>query len=1005
MKAYKFRKMKGVIKRSIGLAALSLATVSCTLDEVAVQAAAKGEQVIITFDAGTRWTPNDGDAPDRKVESLRVLIYNSKTGELLWNFAPESLDISDLDETDPTSSQLNKLNIRTGIYDFVFVANEKTTENKNPDKIPGLGDWSSPNLYEFLQDETHYNTLAKLRELYTGEKLNNGFAARTIPMMSYYPGVKVTARDNADGEVEYSDPFDGNRVKTQFTDGGDTDAWAVKLERLAIRLRIDLTLSAEQYNTYQEVGEALANAGRPDKRLRLYHYENGTYLLPHDDNHRFVSLATSPVLVSESGIRVSDQAETIGGTPTGRRIITYDMILPEHMLNTANNREANALKFTVAFNADKDLADKSGYITTGDFLGGDPTKPDYSIRRNTYLHLNASVVQDKLVFTDIQVIDWNNPKNDYMAERGTVIPQSGVPAPPGVLGVNSVTGELTLRGSKEYAQTDVATRTDGKGTLEFGDLSKETVYVVYFKWGSLIGVGGGSEGDVFGKNDIVWAPEGYDLKTLFGQIDGQDQAADQWALVPYVIDGIWPETADLSEGLGDPCAWADNGAFDAWKTPAGNPWGNEIGNPFGTAPQPSANYWIAADVIGAGLPAGVVKEGKNSPDWSMFLPAAGVRNHGRFLGATGSGYGIYWSNTPRGTQGYGLSFNGTANIGPDSFYDPYSGHAIRCVRKAKLEPQNMILYFNPAYNDRLSIGSWGDTENHPNLNVANLAFFKFGSVVGFRNPTDGTTGWDNSYIAFDPTGVQTFADYAPNDYNLYDTDRANSEDLEAMNNNNTLPNVPGYTPRDYEAGKRNVSDPAYHNAPNILLRGKGDPCKLVGYTDDQIRAMSEDEIEEISRNAQWRLPTLSENEDFAGEHPAKGSGVSWYSFVQTSPEIEGDGVDEPAIYAEERGLNADDPALFWFPIIIGSKQFNKVNGWSLPAPGYRDTNGVDPRWQGRMAYYWSSDVEEEFVGMHARTQYLDYTPRQYGYPEWILAVPVESLTVDTGGSIRCVRNR
>ena len=53
--------------------------------------------------------------------------------------------------------------------------------------------------------------------------------------------------------------------------------------------------------------------------------------------------------------------------------------------------------------------------------------------------------------------------------------------------------------------------------------------------------------------------------------------------------------------------------------------------------------------------------------------------------------------------------------------------------------------------------------------------------------------------------------------------------------------------------------PSFHTAAN-LQQGRGDPCRLVGYTVQQIRT----ELDAGRRidNGQWRLPTDAENRAF-----------------------------------------------------------------------------------------------------------------------------------------------
>ena len=118
-----------------------------------------------------------------------------------------------------------------------------------------------------------------------------------------------------------------------------------------------------------------------------------------------------------------------------------------------------------------------------------------------------------------------------------------------------------------------------------------------------------------------------------------------------------------------------------------------------------------------------------------------------------------------------------------------------------------------------------------------LAFFKFGSVIGFRNSGGKVT---TSRIAFDPSRL-----FVGNDDSDYATipswDNENFATYNAAN--------------DWDKYSYCPSGSNYHTVANIKL-GKGDPCKLAGFTENDI--ISKLNAGDLPDNGLWRLPTKAE---------------------------------------------------------------------------------------------------------------------------------------------------
>jgi hypothetical protein len=140
----------------------------------------------------------------------------------------------------------------------------------------------------------------------------------------------------------------------------------------------------------------------------------------------------------------------------------------------------------------------------------------------------------------------------------------------------------------------------------------------------------------------------------------------------------------------------------------------------------------------------------------------------------------------------------------------------RYIIERNTEPQlDNILYWNST-TGTLDIGRYHTKGGV--VTTDNVLFFKFGSVVGFKG---NSSTWSQSRVVFDPSTAPA----------------------------TTYQNIPAWNGSDISEGY--ISSSAYHNSASVL-QGRGDPCKLVGFTVAEIQAGSYD-------NGQWRLPTELEN--------------------------------------------------------------------------------------------------------------------------------------------------
>lgn len=210
--------------------------------------------------------------------------------------------------------------------------------------------------------------------------------------------------------------------------------------------------------------------------------------------------------------------------------------------------------------------------------------------------------------------------------------RSGVPPETGMIGFENIlcvdaNGELNL---------------DGHG------------YIVYFKWGSLIGITGSAE--QFNSSQIAWAPTEYNVSAI----------GDDWSKIPYSSADQMPQT-NLSAGLGDPCTLASkNGVKGNWMMPTGTTWFDPINT--------NSTGWVTRQINGVNV------SGRMNKDNTMLYPAAGERVGGNPLSGMNE-LGHYWKNHINTTDGTA----GAMNFG-SSFYNEFNqgrarAFSIRCKKK------------------------------------------------------------------------------------------------------------------------------------------------------------------------------------------------------------------------------------------------------------------------------------------------------------------------------------
>jgi hypothetical protein len=279
----------------------------------------------------------------------------------------------------------------------------------------------------------------------------------------------------------------------------------------------------------------------------------------------------------------------------------------------------------------------------------------------------------------------------------------GVLAPPGVIGYVKGTDSLTLKGSKEYSSnSSISAYADAN----FGGLSNSTVYIAYFRYGSLIALSSDpsdKDSSYFEAEDVIAGPAGYNLASL--------KASPNFGNVPYTSANTI--TNDPTNGRGDPCVYYFGDKFQtgkgfasghSWRLPRIESVTSNSGNGSwynGYTPDFWNNDRTWQPASGE-LPYG--RMNVRTGETGMFYPATGFRdqNSGQ-VQEQGTG-AIYWSSTNDGGEyGYFLYFSGTAPGQLDDKYYRWRGHPVRCVKDRPTVSAPSTSYSYPAQDSTVNI--------------------------------------------------------------------------------------------------------------------------------------------------------------------------------------------------------------------------------------------------------------------------------------------------------------
>jgi hypothetical protein len=462
---------------------------------------------------------------------------------------------------------------------------------------------------------------------------------------------------------------------------------------------------------------------------------NDGYTLPRNTwLHLDVTVAVRKMDVTPRILPWNIVEQDLGVVNTGYRVLVES---PVNFAGEAGSRLAT-VSTDMSGAADFDIL-TDGVTTKAFDAAGDPVDWITSVVKSgavetTILDGKAAITRKLEVTVAANTVGPGIPatRRAYIAVRmGSITrkieivqPPQGVYAAPGTIGFIAEgprAGELTLRGSKHFAGTVV------EEASPVGEpVSDQTVYLAWFKWGSLVAMDSRpGAGIAFDSSFLIAAPAGYggstsEYEALVAARAAYDDPAlttdaERWAAIAHAGSFGWSRGRDIltataandvSRGLGDPCAHYFG---RPWRLPLGgdNTYnGGWNGGSFTSTTMQSTptsgtymtGWYGATNRLSNGaryIPAGQVQDGDTvaipvngavggsagEPDWSLFLTFDPYTRNGSGALAR-PGLVTYWSSTAGTTgYGYGLSFN-ASNAAPGRIMEGGAVAAVRCVKPA-----------------------------------------------------------------------------------------------------------------------------------------------------------------------------------------------------------------------------------------------------------------------------------------------------------------------------------
>jgi len=495
--------------------------------------------------------------------------------------------------------------------------------------------------------------------------------------------------------------------------------------------------------------------------------------------------------------------------------------------------------------------------------------------------------------TDVYIAQ-NNDNGRIKVNFRQSLPPPTYPAFPGVIGFDPVTKRLTI---------------DGTGDM------------IYFKYGGIIGMFAGSNGNAWATDGshVVFNPTditGFlNYETSFPKTAGQ--AGPNTTVGNVNIDAAFHSVVlNVQNGNGDPCRFVGMTADEVKTALAG---GGVPDNGMWRLPTDAENagFTLATSSPASRAATGVnnsgeVKNGRTftampaqtaTPDnpagWD-FLPFGGARNAGNGPVYGQDVTGFYWSPTASSNMGQFFSF-AAGTVSSVAFTVQSLGMSVRCVYDPVTAPQSYpafpgVIGYDPV-TERLTIDGTGV-----------MVYFKYGGIIAtYSGSNDNTWAADGSNVAFDPTDITNFSNYRF-----------------------SFPKTSGQAGANSSVGNAAI-DAVFHSTVANALNGNGDPCRFVGMTAAEVKAALTGGSPVVPDNATWRLPTNDENASFTAvaSSPATINGKAGRIFA-AMPAQAGNPAWDFLPFAGHRATipgtvtDQDDGGYYW-----SSTPMSSTNSWHL----------------------------------------------------------------------------
>ena len=285
-------------------------------------------------------------------------------------------------------------------------------------------------------------------------------------------------------------------------------------------------------------------------------------------------------------------------------------------------------------------------------------------------------------------------------------------------------------------------------------------------------------------------------EVVFNGSNNTDADYNAWIDVPYQTADVTHTLDDVQNGKGDPCRLVGLSESDV---KAGI-----IDNGLWRMPSNSSNNWGGDSWVQHNSYNGrKITVQSDNISKEAFYPAAGYRklDNGTVEGQTTSA-NYWWLNSSNESgNSQCISFTET-NIYRNQSINISQGNPIRCVSQVHKD--------FPAFKGIIALGIDGKLTVDGTAGARTI-YFKYGSLVGIAATSYDIYGNERGSVVYNPTD-DTYGSYSNIPYSL--------------------------------------KNPITHNNDSVAI-GKGDPCRLVGLTVEQIKSGTID-------NGKWRLPTYEE---------------------------------------------------------------------------------------------------------------------------------------------------